>query len=311
MANVAGRDLNLLHLFQVLYEERNVSRAADRLTLSQPALSHRLARLRQEFGDPLFVRAARGLTATPHAHALAPQVQRLLAELETFYDVCDGRDFLAKAERIHLYTTDYIEQLLLPRLLPLIREQAPNLQIVTHNTRGRLPREELENGTCDMAIAGFFEGLPDTFYQQHIHEEDFVVLASRGNVHASHGLNLDGYLACDHVVTTLTGDLDGLVDKALRGMGLSRRVAAGLSSFLTPPLLVAGSDLLLTCLRSVGEHACQHLPDLSLHPCPLPLRRVEVIQTWHQRTHDDRLRSWLRQQIRAVAQGSVESRASA
>lgn len=304
MTNITNKDLNQLHLFQVLYEECNVSRAAERLALSQPALSHRLARLRREFGDPLFVRASRGLTPTPHAHALAPQVQRLLAELETFYDACDGRDFLTKAERIHLYTTDYIEQLLLPALLPQIREQAPNLQIVTHNTRGRLPREELENGACDIAIAGFFEGLPETFYQQHIHDEDFVVLASRRNTKLSDGLSLDTYLACDHVVTTLTGDLDGLVDKALRTMGHSRHVVAGLSSFLAPPLLVAGSDLLLTCLRSVGERACGQIPDLTLHACPVSLRRVEVIQTWHQRTHNDRLRSWLRQQIKAVAQGS-------
>jgi len=302
MTNIISKDLNMLQFFHILYQERNISHAAERLNASQPALSHRLARLRQEFGDPLFVRAARGLTPTPRAHQLAPQVQRLLADLEAFYAAAEQQDFLQRAERIHLYTTDYIEQLLLPVLLPTLRRSAPNLQLVTHNTRGRLPREELESGTCDIAIAGFFSGLPETFYQQRIHSEDFIVLADRRNAALSDGLTLESYLACDHIVTSLTGDLDGVVDKALREIGRSRRIVAGLSSFLSPPLLVSGTDLVLTCLRSVGREACRRDPDLVVHECPLALRPVEVIQTWHQRTHDDRLHTWLRQHIKGALQ---------
>ncbi|WP_207233511.1 hypothetical protein [Salinicola tamaricis] len=75
---------------------------------------------------------------------------------------------------MHLYTTDYMEQLLLPRLLPLIRREAPRLQLVTHNTRGRLPRAELESGECDIAIAGFYADLPASYYQQRVHAEGFV-----------------------------------------------------------------------------------------------------------------------------------------
>ncbi|KFF49964.1 LysR family transcriptional regulator [Gammaproteobacteria bacterium MFB021] len=301
--NIAGKDLNLLLTFHVLYTEGSVSAAAMRLGLSQPALSHKLARLRHDFGDALFVRAPRGLTPTPRAHELAPRVQQLVAGLESFFDFCEGSDFLTRDDRVHLYTTDYMEQLLLPRLLPLIRREAPRLQLVTHNTRGRLPRAELESGECDIAIAGFYADLPASYYQQRVHAEGFVVLAAADNPRLGATLDLESYLACEHLVTTLTGDLDGLVDRRLREMGRSRRVVAGLSSFLAPPLSVVDSDLLLTCLESVARQAEAHIPGLVVHPCPLALDDVAVIQTWHQRTHEDRLRRWLRAQIKALLAG--------
>jgi len=300
--NIANKDFNLLLVFHVVYQERNASVAATRMALSQPALSHKLNKLRHEFADPLFVRAPRGLTPTPKAHELAPLVQRLVSELEAFYEQCEGRDFLARAERIHLYSTDYIEQTLLPRLLPRLREHAPNLQLITHNTRGLLPREELEKGTCDLAIAGFFADLPDTFRQQRLLSEDFVVLASQSNPRLQAGLDLQGFLACEHLLTTLTGDLNGLVDRALAAQGQVRKVAAGLSSFIAPPRLLRGTDLLLTCLRSVAEEAVAHDVDLRIHALPLALPRVEVMQIWHERTEADRLRRWLRQQIQQVAE---------
>lgn len=299
--NITKKDLNLLLVFHVLYQERNASLAAERMALSQPALSHKLNKLRHQFGDPLFVRAPRGLTPTPRAHELAPKVQSLVGELEAFYDLCDGRDFLARAERLHLYSTDYMEQTLLPGLLPILRSQAPNLVLITHNTRGQLPREELEKGTCDLAIAGFYTDLPDTFHQQRLLSEDFVVLASRENAHLAHGMDLNAFLACEHLLTTLTGDLDGLVDRALQARGLSRRIAAGLSSFIAPTRLIRGTDLLLTCLRSLAEEAVERDPDLHMHPLPVVLPRIELMQIWHERTDADRLRRWFRQQVQRVA----------
>ncbi|GEK47539.1 LysR family transcriptional regulator [Bisbaumannia pacifica] len=307
--NIAGKDLNLLLLFHVLYQERSVSAAAGRMALSQPALSHKLAKLRHAFGDELFVRAPRGLTPTPRAHELAPRVQQLVAGIEGFFDFCEGSDYLARADRVHLYTTDYIEQLLLPRLLPVVRREAPQLQLVTHNTRGRLPRAELETGECDIAIAGFYGDLPRSYHQQRIHREGFVVLAARDHPQIGERLTLEGYLASDHLVTTLTGDLDGHVDKQLRALGRRRRVVAGLSSFTVPPLLVAQSDLLLTCLESVATQAVERFPGLAIHPCPLELDGVSVIQTWHQRTHEDRLRRWLRGRIKALLERPADPEA--
>ncbi|SDD77039.1 transcriptional regulator, LysR family [Cupriavidus sp. YR651] len=298
--NIGSKDLNLLYVFHVLYQECNASRAASRMALSQPALSHKLNRLREELGDPLFVRAPRGLSPTPRAHELAPQVQRLVGDLDAFYDACDGRDYLARSEHIHIYTTDYMEQVLLPNLLPRLRRHAPGVVLVTHNTRGVLPRDELEKGTCDLAIAGFYENLPDTFHQQRLRSEDFLVLASRANERLAQGLDLDAFLACEHLLTTLTGDLNGIVDRALAARGLVRNVVAGLSSFVAPTRVIRGTDLLLTCLRSVAEEAVSRDPELVMLPVPFALPQVEVMQIWHARTDADRLRQWLRQQIQDV-----------
>lgn len=299
--NIASKDFNLLYLFHVLYQERNATLAAQRMALSQPALSHKLNKLRHQFGDPLFVRAPRGLTPTPRAHELAPQVERLVVSLEGFYERCEGQDFLARPARLHLYSTDYVEQTLLPRLLPLLRSQAPNLTLVTHNTRGQLPREALEKGTCDLAVAGFYTDLPDTFHQQRLLNEQLVVLASRSHPGLGKGLDLDTFLASDHLLTTLTGDLDGLVDRALRSQGKQRRVVAGLSSFIAPARLLRGTDLLLTCLRSLAVEASARDDDLVMYPLPLTLPGIEVMQIWHERTHADPLRRWFRQQLWAVA----------
>lgn len=299
--NISHKDLNLLLVFHVLYQERNATLAAERMALSQPALSHKLNKLRHQFGDPLFVRAPRGLTPTPRAHEMAPQVQRLVEDLQGFYERCDGQDFLTRPARLHLYSTDYMEQTLLPRLLPIIRSQAPNLVLITHNTRGQLPREALEKGTCDLAIAGFYTDLPDTFHQQRLLSEDFVVLAARSNPRLGAGMSLEAFLACEHLLTTLTGDLDGLVDRALRAEGRSRRVVAGLSSFLAPARLIRGTDLLLTCLRAVAVEAVERDPELCIYPMPLALPTIELMQIWHERTHTDPLRKWFRQQVWEVA----------
>lgn len=305
--NIASKDFNLLYLFHVLYQERNATLAAQRMALSQPALSHKLNKLRHQFGDPLFVRAPRGLTPTPRAHELAPQVERLVVSLEGFYERCEGGDFLARPARLHLYSTDYVEQTLLPGLLPILRSEAPNLTLVTHNTRGQLPREALEKGTCDLAVAGFYTDLPDTFHQQRLLSEPLVVLASRSHPGLEKGLDLDAFLASDHLLTTLTGDLDGLVDRALHSQGKQRRVVAGLSSFIAPARLLRGTDLLLTCLRSLAVEAIARDDQLVMYPLPLALPVIDVMQIWHERTHADPLRRWFRQQLWAVAQHAAIS----
>jgi DNA-binding transcriptional LysR family regulator len=294
--NIKSKDLNLLLLFKVLYEELNVSSAANRLNLSQPALSHKLNKLRHEFADPLFVRAARGLTPTPKAISISADILQLVSSLEGFYQHQSGTDFLTQADRLVIYSTDYIESILLPDLLSVLAEQAPAVQLVMRHTQGVLPKQQLERGDCDLAIAGFYRDLPESFYQQKLQTEDFVVLMRRQHPFAKQ-LDLDNYCQARHIVTTLTGDLDGLVDQELAGSGLARQVCAGLSGFLSPAHLVAKNDVLLTCLKSVADIAQKANPDLQIVPCPVALPQVQISQVWHSRTQDDPLRRWLRQQI--------------
>ena len=295
--NIKNKDLNLLLLFKVLYEELNVSAAANRLNLSQPALSHKLNKLRHEFADPLFVRAARGLTPTPKAISLSADILQLVSSLEGFYQHQSETNFLAQADQLVIYSTDYIESLLLPDLLAVLTEQAPQVQLVMRHTQGILPKQQLERGDCDLAIAGFYRDLPESFYQQKLQTEEFVVLLRRQHPLAQQPLSLSNYCQARHIVTTLTGDLDGLVDQELAKSGLQRQVCAGLSGFLSPAHVVARKDLLLTCLTSVADIAQKANPDLLLKTCPVALPAVQISQVWHSRTQDDPLRRWLRKQI--------------
>lgn len=274
--------------------------ASGRMALSQPALSHKLNKMRREFGDPLFVRAARGLTPTPLAIRLAPGILTLVADLEGFYQTASQRDFLDQEDTVRIFTTDLIEQLLLPRLLARVQESAPRLTLITANTRGQFPRRELESGQCDMAIAGFYRDLPTNAYQQGLCEQKFTVLARRDHPQLRDGLDVESYLACPHIVTTLTGDLQGLVDQRLEEMGRRRRVVAGISSFLAPASAVAESDCLLTCLEPLADIALAQDERLTRHPCPIELPTIQFTQIWHQRTHTDPVRQWLRGQIKSV-----------
>jgi DNA-binding transcriptional LysR family regulator len=298
--NIKNKDLNLLLLFKVLYEELNVSSAANRLNLSQPALSHKLNKLRHEFADPLFVRAARGLTPTPKATAISAEILQLVSSIEGFYQQQSGTEFLTQAARLVIFSTDYIENLLAPDLIALLAEQAPAVQLVMRHTQGVLPKQQLERGDCDLAIAGFYRDLPESFYQQKLQKEDFVVLMRRQHPLAGQPLSLENYCQARHIVTTLTGDLDGLVDQALAKLGLERQVSAGLSGFFSPAYAVSKNDVLLTCLHSVAVIAQKANADLLISTCPVLLPMVQISQIWHSRTQDDPLRRWLRQQIHTL-----------
>lgn len=295
--NISTKDINLLYVFKVLFEERNLSNAAKRIPLSQPALSHKLNKLRNEFDDPLFVRAARGLTITPLAEQVAPQVLKAIQSIEGLYHQLESQNFLLNEDTVHLYTTDFIEQLLLPSLLARIEMKAPNLKLVCHNTLGKLPKKELETGECDIAIAGFYHDLAESYYQQKLKEETFLVLANKGKSRPDGNLNLEDFLASRHIVTTLSGDLDGIVDKELHKLDLSRNVVAGVSSFLAPPLIVKDTNCVLVCLESIAKMSAFTYDRLAIYKCPIDLPKVNISQTWHERTHQDPMRKWLRNEI--------------
>lgn len=217
--------------------------------------------------------------------------------LEGFYQHQSDVDFLNQADRLVIYSTDYIESLLLPDLLSLLSEQAPQVQLVMRHTQGVLPKQQLERGDCDLAIAGFYRDLPESFYQQNLQTENFVVLMRQQHPLAGQELDLDHYCNARHIVTTLTGDLDGLVDQELAKSALQRHVCAGLSGFLSPAHIVSKNDVLLTCLKSVADLAVQANSNLLIKTCPVPVPHVQISQVWHSRTQDDPLRRWLRQHI--------------
>ena len=293
------KDLNLLIVFETLMNELNVSQAAQRLRMSQPALSHALSRLRLNFNDPLFVRLPRGMAPTDRARALKAQVAKILEASRELYAQPTSFD-PAKAEgRIVLETTDYIEHIVYPKLLPYLAKAAPGVALVSKHLRGEFPKQALEQGEADIAIGGFFKSIPEGFFQQKLFIDELVCVLRKKHPLASakNGISMENYLEASHILVSLQGDLVGQVDAALAKKKLKRKVVAGIANFITPGLIASESDFLLTGPRRLAETYQERYP-VDIFPLPPPLasqiRPMTLIQVWHERSHQDPLRAWFR-----------------
>ncbi|HLU64736.1 MAG TPA: LysR family transcriptional regulator [Kofleriaceae bacterium] len=287
-------DLNLLRIFDALAAERNATRAARRLGMSQPAFSHALARLRRMLGDPLFVRVPRGMAPTRRALELEPMVRDLLAGAERLTR-SEAFEPAACRRSFRIATTDYFEHIAFPRLVAEVAGGAPHAQLVSRPT-GRLPVRELQEGEIDLAVAGFFGSPPDGFYQQKLFDETFVCVVRRSHPVVRRRLTLAQYTRLPHVLISPAGDLHGVVDRALAAAGRERRVAVGVGSFLSAGWIVATSDLVLTAPRRLAQVFARTLPVRLLAP-PLRVPGFTVVQVWHERHHGDPAHAWLRRQL--------------
>ncbi len=296
MDNIAGKDLNLLMVFEALALERNVSRAASRLHLSQSAVSHALGRLRDAFGDDLFVRAPRGVVPTARATALQPRILQVLEAVRGVYR--QDEEFTPKAAtgQIRLGSTEAFEHIALPKLIPLLTREAPNLVLNSRMVHGKLPKEDMEQGVCDVAIAGFFGDLPEGFYKRKLYDDGFVCVVRKDHPRIKKAPTLDEYVAEGHLLISPQGDLHGLVDRQLEKKKKSRKVVAGISNFLTPGSVVAGSDLILT-LPSRMADLHRRLFQLNIYEIPLSVPPITMLMTWHERTHRDPLHQWFREKL--------------
>lgn len=296
MVHSKNADLNLLKIFDSLARNQNVSRSAHELHLTQSAVSHALARLREMFGDPLFVRGPRGVLPTSRALALEKSIRNILADTELLLKV-SGFDPATHVETFNIITTDYFEVVALPKLIGVLARLAPGISVVSRPTPDSLPATQLEAGTTDVAIAGFYGTPPAGFFQQKLFSDEFVVLARKKHPRIDKTLSLERYLKEDHIRIALHGDLKGELDRYLDKKKMSRKVVAGLSNFTSPSWILAETDLLLTAPKKLAERYAEYLP-VRLFPSPIELKPLSVMQVWHARTKDDPFRKWMRLQIK-------------
>ncbi|HEU4408847.1 MAG TPA: LysR family transcriptional regulator [Polyangiaceae bacterium] len=284
-------DINLLVALDVLLRERHVTRAARRLGLTQSAMSQRLARLRSFFGDPLLVQAGASLALTPRAEAMAAPLAGALGALRSAVQAGAPFDPGASERSFVLLGNDLVEAVGLPPLAPLVRREAPGVRLTVERLDADFAAR-LGDGTADLAFAPDFLNAP-SLRRRALPPDPFVVLARRGHPAAEGPLTLERYLAFDHVLVAPRGAPGGVVDTALAALGRKRRVAVRLQHFVTAPLLLPDTDLLLTCPAGAAEHACSLLPLCRLVP-PLELPVDHSSMLWHERAHHDPGHRWLR-----------------
>ncbi|MEO1337299.1 MAG: LysR family transcriptional regulator [Myxococcota bacterium] len=299
MQRLNDLDLNLFVAFQALYRERSVTRAAEVLGLTQPAVSNRLRRLREALDDPLFVASPRGLLPTAGADAMAPSIDLALASLES---TLSARNFDPATAQRHfvLQMSDYAEIVALPSALRAIRAAGPGLTIEVVPPSARVA-EALERGQIDIGI-GAGMTLPESARVTKLVEDDFVVLSRRGFIEEG-GLTLERYLAADHVVVAPRGGATTFVDNALAKHGYQRKIACRIRRFVTAPFLVADSDVLFTSPRSLWRVMRRRLP-LDMHEVPFEGPRFTVSMFWHERHHHDPAHIWMRELAMSIEEPS-------
>lgn len=286
-----GRDTRLLTLFEELYNGRSMTRAAEKLRLSQPTVSIWVSKLRRQFGDPLFVRTAGGVRATPRADALIGPVRDVLESLRRLSGEAPAFDAGRASRTFRIAMTDASHLTLLPLLLRQIRQQAPEVGIEIHPISPNT-RRDLEEGRAELAI-GNVAGLESGFHEQRLYDQDFICLVSarhpriRGST-----MTVKEYLQEAHI-GVLSGATYSSLTSSLAMQHLKRRVLLELPGYLGVAEIVATTDMVVTVPRHIGEMIAEDT-SLRVVRCPVKIAGFTVKLYWHDRVHRDPGHKWLR-----------------
>jgi DNA-binding transcriptional LysR family regulator len=301
--NLAGTDLNLLVALEALLAERNVTNAANRVGLSQPAMSRALARLRGLFDDELLVRSSAGLVPTARSEQLATELpdalnmlRNLLASRETTPGSWEGT--------VNIDVPDHQALDLLPRLLPRLRAGAPGVSIVTAPLGARTLRG-LESGSVDLAV-GQLRTTPFGFYRRTILTDRFVCLLRAYHPALKGAAPTAECLAGLRYVVVTPGNLEeaGLVYDAVAMLEVPDPSPVAVQSTMAAAMLAAETDLVLIIPRRTAGRIARMLPLAIINP-PAPMPNYELSLVWHERLHRDPLCAWLRAEM-ATALASAD-----
>jgi DNA-binding transcriptional LysR family regulator len=277
-------DLNLLVLFEIVFQERHVGRSAERLHLSPSAISHGLGRLRTLLGDPLFLKTPKGVVPTERALQLATPVAEILARIRGVVSSVRPFDPRASKRRFVIGAPDGVSSVILPSLLDRLRGVAPGIDI---GVRQLLPAQgftvphlawkdalqELEDRTTDIAIIPF-DDIPVRFHKQRLYEEEFVIAVRKGHAFQRNP-TLKRYCEMEHLVVSHTGDVAGFVDVELARKGLRRRVALTVPNFSFALSVLAETEMVSALPgRFVEIHGGRF--DIVAVKAPLPLPRFSI-----------------------------------
>lgn len=290
-------DLNLLVALDALLEERNVTRAAARLGMSQPAASRALGRLRALFSDALLVDGPGGYMLSARAEALRPALRQTLAGIGGMLEASPFEPAAATGS-VRLLMTDLHAAVLAPYLLARLASEAPALDLDILPP-GPALMEALESDAAD-AVVGVIDEAPAGIRRRKLFEDRLVTLMRAGHPAAGRKLTLARYLALDHIVVSITGTGAAPVDELLSAMGRSRRVRVRVPNFLAAVEIAAGSDLVMTLPASLARMAVGS-GRLVMLPPPVDPGRFSLSLVWHARHQDAPRHVWLRHAIVAAA----------
>ena len=308
--NFRTLDLNLLRVFDEVMAERSLTRAARNLSLTQPAVSNALRRLRDTLGDELVQRSGQGMAPTPRALAIWPAVREALQQL---HESLIPNEFVpAEASSTFvLAMADATAAELIPGLVDILEQEAPGVSIRVVPLTTRDPRRLLEEESCDLAV-GYFppvvadltaraqSGEPLSFVNQRLYDGEYVCVMRTGHPLATGPFTLNRFCAARHMLVSFSGRPYGFIDESLASLGRKRHVVLTVNQFFTAGRVVANSNL-LTVLPRHFVRVTGIEEQLVLRPLPFDVSPVHVDAVWHRRSQQQSAHQWLRQ---AVARAS-------
>ena len=296
-------DIYALECLRLVVDERSVTKAADKLGISQPSMSNVIARLRRVTGDPLIIRRPDGMAPTPFAEALVmtsgaflDQLRQLATTHETFNPASSTRTFVVLA-------VDYIMATIIPRLMKRIRDEAPGLSIIVGPLELRSFRESLEKGEADFAITPTHT-VPDTLYGTILAPREMVCIARSNHPVLQDTLTLEQFVAVPHAALSFRDANSPYVteqwtDEVLAGEGVVRFKAAQVASVLALPAIVAETDLIAVVPADLAERAARTYP-IDIYPLPMARPAPQHMVVWHARSIGDPGSQWLRSLLRKL-----------
>lgn len=308
--NIDRVDLNLLVYLDVLLREGSVTKAAQQLGITQPAMSNGLRRLRELFSDPLLVRTSEGMSPTERAQELQPVIRRVLGELEMALQPLEEFDAKSSSRVFHIMVSDYAESTLVPELVKRLHKEAPNV-ILDFLTPSDVTFKDVEAGKVDLAINRFDE-MPQSFHQITLWQDDFVCLVNPDHP-AINQFDMEAYLASQHIWVSKTGmgagvGVDpekvvrlGWVDNALSKLGHKRKISVFTRHYQMPALLALNNDLIATLPRKVAQMQADSSQLLVKMP-PFEIPPFELKMAWSPLLQHHQAHRWLRRTIVDVAQ---------
>jgi DNA-binding transcriptional LysR family regulator len=318
--NFRTLDLNLLRVFDEVMAEGSLTRAARNLSLTQPAVSNALRRLRETLGDELVQRSGQGMAPTPRARAIWPAVREALAQLQS--SLIPNEFVPAEANTSFvLAMSDASAAELIPVLTETLEKQAPRvtLRVVPLTTRD--PRSTLDEEACDLAV-GYFpsmladltartqSGEPQPFFHQRLFTGEYVCVMRKDHPLAQGPLTIDAFCAARHMLVSFSGRPFGFVDEALATLGRERFVVMTVNQFFTAARVVANANL-LTVLPLHFVKVTGYADQLVFRPLPFEVSPVLVDAVWHRRSQQRSSHVWLREVVQRAANSAFQQTPSA
>jgi len=292
MDNLRSLDLNLLVTLDVLLAEQNVTRAAQRLHFSQPAVSVHLAKLRDLLGDPLLLPGPRGMRPTARAEALRAPLREALAALSKAVAPADPFDPASADRTWRIAATDYTESTVVLPMLGDLRAVAPNTRLALVEMAPALMTKQAEQDDIDLAFHTT-DGSPDGLRRRTLFTERYVLVGRREHPKLRRRPTLKQFCELEHVMVSQSGGFQAGTDEVLAGLGQARRVVLSVPHFLIARAAVAASDL----VAMAPERLVRNDPALQIVTAPIDVPGFEISMLWHERVHRDPAHQWLRERI--------------